>query len=61
MSKNFEKGDRVWVRYAFDWRKGRIREKFSDGSYLVRVWGYGLKREEVEFLEKRTGGWKWTK
>ena len=54
----FEKGDKVWVKYACDWNKGVVREVFSDGAYLVRIRGVGLERMSIKNLEKRTGCWE---
>lgn len=51
----FDKGDKVWVYHGLSWRKGVIREVFHDNSYLVKIRGYGLSREEVAFIEERTG------
>lgn len=53
----FEKGDKVWVDCYDGWEKGVIRERFSDGSYLVRK-KYGLYRKTPSSLEKRTRRWE---
>lgn len=58
MSRTFEKGQKVWVFYGLEWHKGVIREVFHDNTYLVKIKWYGLSREEVAFLEPRTGRWK---
>jgi hypothetical protein len=55
MSRTFEKGQKVWVYWALNWHKGVIREVFHDNSYLVKIRWYGLSREEVAFIEPRTG------
>lgn len=55
MSRVFEKGEKVWVFYGLEWHKGVIREVFHDNSYLVKIRGYGLNREEGAFIELRTG------